>query len=232
MNNRFVAYYRVSTKKQGASGLGLEAQRADVGTFTGRSGGEVLREFVEVESGKNNTRPQLEAAMAFARRSKATLLVAKLDRLSRNVAFLATLMDSGLDFVAVDNPHANRFTVHILAAVAEHEREMIAKRTKAALGAAKARGAKLGSARPGHWKGREKARLAGALKGARRAAQVNRETAAKAYADVRPLMESLRAEGKTFRAIAAELNAQGIPTRRGKAWGPSQIKAILEREKA
>lgn len=230
MSNRFVAYYRVSTKKQGASGLGLEAQRADLVTFIERTGGEVAKEFTEVESGKNNDRPQLEAAIAFARRSKATLLVAKLDRLSRNLAFLASLMESGLDFIAVDNPHANRFTVHILAAVAEHERELISKRTKAALGAAKARGAKLGSARPGHWRGREAKRLQGALKGAKRAGEAHRVNADRAYADVLPIIQELHGEGKSLRAIAAELNAQGIPTRRCRTWGPAQVLNVLKRE--
>jgi DNA invertase Pin-like site-specific DNA recombinase len=230
MSNRFVAYYRVSTKKQGASGLGLDAQRADLAAFVERTGGAVAKEFIEVESGKNNERPQLQSAIAFARRSKATLLVAKLDRLSRNVAFLANLMDSNLDFIAVDNPHANRFTVHILAAVAEHERELIAKRTKAALGAAKARGVKLGSARPGHWRGREAKRLEGAKLGAKRAAKAHRENARNAYTDVAPLIREMHAAGKSLRQIAAALNEQGIPTRRGKTWGAAQVRNVLIRE--
>jgi len=132
---RYIVYYRVSTKAQGHSGLGLEAQKATVEQFLSSSGGALLREFVEVESGNRADRQELRSAIAFARRCQATLLVAKLDRLARNVAFLATMMESGVDFVACDNPHANRFTVHILSAVAEYEREMISKRTTEALAA-------------------------------------------------------------------------------------------------
>lgn len=230
MSSRFITYYRVSTKKQESSGLGLDAQRSEVANFIERNGGEVVKEFTEVESGKNNDRPQLQAAVAYARRSKATLLVAKLDRLSRNVSFLANLMDSNIDFIAADNPHANRFTIHILAAVAEHERDLIAKRTKAALQAAKARGAKLGSSRPNHWKGREDKRLEGSIKGAKRAGEVHRENARNAYADVLPLIREMRGERKSLRAIARALNEQGIPTRRGKSWGPAQILNVLKVE--
>lgn len=228
MGQSFVAYYRVSTKKQGQSGLGLEAQKADVALFVERAGGgSIAREFVEVESGKRADRPELTSAIAYARRAKATLLVAKLDRLARNVAFLATLMESGLEFVAVDNPHANRFTIHILAAVAEHEREMIAKRTKAALAAAKARGVALGSARPGHWAGHEESRLAGAKKGAKAAGKAHREKARKAYSDVLPLVAELQAASKSLRQIAEDLNEQGIPTRRGAKWTATQVSRLL-----
>lgn len=230
MSARFVSYLRVSTRKQEASGLGLEAQRADVAAFVSRTGGEAVREFVEVESGKANDRKELAAALAFARRSKATLLVAKLDRLSRNVAFLATLMESGVDFIACDNPHANRLTLHILGSMAEHEREMISKRTKDALAAAKARGAKLGSAREGHWEGREAARIEGAHKGGERAAEVHRKRAREAYGDVLPLMREMREGGASLRKIAERLNGDGIPTRRGKAWTAMQVKNVLDRE--
>src|SRR2546428_4213436 len=141
---KFVAYFRVSTDKQGKSGLGLEAQREAVLTYLDGGRWSLVQEFVEVESGKRNDRPELTAALAACKKHKAKLVIAKLDRLSRNLAFIATLMDSGVEFVAVDNPHANRLTLHILAAVAEHERHMIADRTKAALQAAKARGIRLG----------------------------------------------------------------------------------------
>ena len=150
----FVAYYRVSTERQGRSGLGLEGQRAAVAAYAKQVGATMLAEYTEVESGKRADRPELAKALPHAKRSKATLLVAKLDRLARNVAFLSAVMDSGVDFIACDNPHANRLTIHILAAVAEDEARRISDRTKAALGAAKARGTKLGSARPGHWHGR------------------------------------------------------------------------------
>ena len=142
MSGQFAAYYRVSTDRQGRSGLGLEAQQAAVRGYLGKS--TPIGEFTEIETGKRNDRPQLELALALCRKRKARLVIAKLDRLSRNLAFIAALMDSGVEFVAVDNPHATRLTLHILAAVAEHEREMIAQRTKAALQAAKARGVRLG----------------------------------------------------------------------------------------
>jgi DNA invertase Pin-like site-specific DNA recombinase len=142
---RFVAYYRVSTDRQGKSGLGLEAQQRAVMDYLNGGAWELVAEFTEVESGKRSDRPALAQALEACRRYKAKLVIAKLDRLSRNLAFIATLMDSGVEFVAVDNPHANKLTVHILAAVAEHEREMISERTKAALKAAKARGKRLGN---------------------------------------------------------------------------------------
>src|ERR1700732_1524835 len=140
----FIAYYRVSTGRQGASGLGLEAQRAAVYRHIGA--GQLAAEYTEVESGKKHTnRPQLLTALQECRRKKATLVIAKLDRLGRNVAFISALMESGADFVCCDNPHANRLMLHMLAAFAAHEREQISQRTKAALAAAKARGVKLGN---------------------------------------------------------------------------------------
>src|SRR4051812_22591418 len=145
---KLVAYYRVSTKGQGESGLGLEGQTAAVAAFARGRGAEIVRTFQEVETGKRSDRPELIKALAHARRTRATLVIAKLDRLARNVAFPANLMDSGVDFVACDNPHANRLTIHILAAVAENEARMISERTKAALAAYKARGGVLGAARP------------------------------------------------------------------------------------
>src|ERR1700692_210623 len=144
---RFVAYYRVSTAQPGSSGLGLEAQHAAVARHIAGAGGELVGEFQEIESGKKNDRPEIAAALAACRVQRATLVIAKLDRLARNVAFISNLMESGVEFVAVDMPQANRFVVHILAAVAEHEAEAISKRTKAALAAAKARGTQLGGRR-------------------------------------------------------------------------------------
>ena len=138
---RFVAYYRVSTDRQGRSGLGLESQRADVLDFINGGAANLIAEFTEVESGKRNDRPELEKALALCRKEKAKLVIAKLDRLARNVAFISNLMESGVDFVAVDMPDANRLTVHILAAVAEHERELISERTRSALKAAPTWGA-------------------------------------------------------------------------------------------
>src|SRR5262245_56388750 len=144
---KFIAYFRVSTDRQGKSGLGLEAQREAVLNYLNGGSWTMVAEFTEVEGGKHADRPQLAAALAACEKQKAKLVIAKLDRLSRNLAFIATLMDSGVEFVAVDNPHANKLTIHILAAVAQHEREMIAQRTREALAAAKARGVKLGNPR-------------------------------------------------------------------------------------
>jgi DNA invertase Pin-like site-specific DNA recombinase len=144
---KFIAYFRVSTDKQGKSGLGLEAQRKAVLDYLNGGSWELVQEFVEVESGKHSDRQQLAAALAACKKHRAKLVIAKLDRLSRNLAFIAALMESGVEFVAVDNPHANKLTIHILAAVAQHEREMISERTKAALAAAKARGQRLGNPR-------------------------------------------------------------------------------------
>ena len=141
----FVAHLRVSTVRQGESGLGLEAQRVAVEAFARQHSGTIAASFVEVETGKRSDRPELANALEAARKGKATLLIAKLDRLARNVAFIANLMDAGVDFLACDQPFASRLTLHILAAVAEDEARRISERTKAALQAAKARGRKLGS---------------------------------------------------------------------------------------
>src|SRR6202045_4658165 len=142
---KFVAYFRVSTERQGKSGLGLEAQRESVMNYLDGGRWTLVAEFTEIESGKRNDRPELERTLAACKKQKAKLVIAKLDRLSRNLAFIATLTDSGVEFVAVDNPHANKLTIHILAAVAQHEREIISARTSAALKAAKARGKLLGN---------------------------------------------------------------------------------------
>lgn len=226
---RIVAYYRVSTKKQGVSGLGLEGQKAAVAELAKRRGAKVLSEYTEIESGKRKDRPELAKALAHARRSKATLVVAKLDRLARNVAFLSALMESNADFVACDMEHANRLTIHILAAVAEAEAKAISERTKAALAAAKARGTKLGSSRPGHWDGREHARLRGAKQGSVVAKKVRSEAADEAYADLYDRLNELRAEGQTLRQIANDLNLEGHTTRRGKPWNPTQVLRVLQR---
>ena len=145
MTRAFVAYYRVSTEKQSQSGLGLDAQRAAVELHARSVGAEVIAEFQDMESGRKADRTGLAAALALCRTRRATLLIAKLDRLARSVAFISNLMEGGVDFVAADMPSVNRLTVHVLAAVAEHEREMISQRTKASLAAAKVRGTRLGN---------------------------------------------------------------------------------------
>lgn len=226
---KIIPYYRVSTAKQGKSGLGLEGQQAAVTAFVAQRGCEVLATYQEVESGKNSDRPALAKAVAHAKRSKATLVVAKLDRLARNVAFLSRLMESGIDFIAIDVEHANRLTIHILAAVAEGEAKAISDRTKAALAAAKARGTKLGSARPGHWDGREDARAAGGAKGLAKAAVVRSQAAREAYSDLLPLMQDMKKAGSSLRAIADRLNSEGHTTRRGSAWNQVQVKRVLGR---
>ena len=229
MTNRVVAYYRVSTKRQGESGLGLEGQQTAVQELARRAGSELVTSYTEVESGKRSDRVELAKAIAHAKRSKATLVVAKLDRLARNVAFTSALMESGVDFVACDQPHANRLTIHILAAVAEHEAEMISQRTKAALSAAKVRGVKLGSARDGHWDGREDRRRAGAKAGAIAATEARKRLADEAYADLIDDLTAMRNDGLSFRAIADQLNGQGHTTRRGKPWNPMQVRNVLLR---
>ena len=227
-----IAYYRVSTKQQGESGLGLEGQEAAVQSYARQTGATIKASYVEVESGKVADRPQLAKALAHARRNKATLVVAKLDRLSRNVEFLARVMNSAVEFVACDNPAANRLTLHILAAVAETEAKAISDRTKAALAAAKARATLLGSARPGHWDGREDARQAGLAKARGIAVKVRQDKAAEAYTDLLPSVSALKAEGLSLRAIAERLNAEGHTTRRGRPWNPVQVSRVLERAEA
>ena len=226
---RTIAYIRVSTKAQKASGLGLEAQRQAVESFTRQRRAEIIAEYREVETGKRKDRPELARALAHARRSKATLVVAKLDRLARNVAFTSALMESNVDFVCCDNPHANKLTIHILAAVAEHEAEAISQRTKAALAAAKARGVKLGSARPGHWDGRQDRRLAGTKAAAKAAGLAHIQAADEAYADLFPVVHKLRAKGLTLKQIAERLNRMGHTTRRGKSWTATQVRRVLRR---
>jgi DNA invertase Pin-like site-specific DNA recombinase len=232
MAAELIAYCRVSTKQQGLTGLGMEAQRDAVESYARQHGARVAALYVEVESGKRADRPELAKALAHAKRSKATLCVAKLDRLARNVEFLARVMNSGCDFAAADMPAANRFMLHVMAAVAEHEAKAISDRTKAALQAAKARGALLGSARPGHWEGREKARQQGAKRGAVVSAEVRSMAAVEAYSDLRPMMQEQRAGGASLQAIADKLTADGHTTRRGKPWNAVQVSRVLERTEA
>ncbi len=228
-SKKMVAYYRVSTKQQGRSGLGLDGQRAAVVDYAARNGATILGEYVEVETGKAKDRPQLLKAIAHSKRSKARLVVAKLDRLARNVAFTSALMESGVDFVACDNPHANKFTIHILAAVAEHEAEQISQRTIAALQAAKRRGVKLGSTRPGHWLGREDKRLAGLALARAAAARAHGQAFVAEYSDLFAVVQELRAAGRSLREIARELNRSGHSTRRGMAWNAMQVARVLKR---
>jgi len=221
-NGKFISYLRVSTARQGASGLGLEAQREAVSRYLNGGKWQLVQEVMEVESGKRNDRPAIAEALRLCRLHKATLVIAKLDRLARNVHFISSLMESGVDFTACDFPEANRLTVHILAAVAEHEATMISARTKAALEAAKARGVVLGGQR-----GSVERMAIMAAKGTRASAVVRKESATKRRNDLLPVIKELRAKGaKSLRAIAEGLNDAGLTTARGGVWTATQISRL------
>ncbi|WP_375436399.1 recombinase family protein [uncultured Hymenobacter sp.] len=212
---KFVAYYRVSTARQGASGLGLEAQRATVQAFA--KDAFILREFVEVESGKRNHRPQLRDAIAQAKAVGATLLIAKLDRLSRNAGFIFALRDSGVDFTCCDMPDANTLTVGIFAVLAQHERETISKRTKEALKAKKARGAQLGSP----------ANLTDLARHNSIAVRQQKRRALLATRYALSLITVLHQQGQSYSSIARQLNAEGFLTAQGKAYSHTQVCRLL-----
>ena len=218
---KFVTYLRVSTERQGQSGLGLEAQRAAVAAHVfGR--GEVVAEYVEVESGKVAVRPELEKALAEAKREGAILLIAKLDRLSRNVAFIANLLESGVEVAAADMPEANRFVLHIMAAVAEQEGRAISERTKAALAAAKARGVKLGWSIP--------SRAGQQQEAAQKGAEQIKAAADQFAANIMPVISQIKATGTTsLRGIAGQLNQRGLKTARGGAWYAGTVRNVLAR---
>ena len=220
---KVVSYFRVSTTAQGRSGLGLEAQRAAVEQFSLRRSCEPVGEFVEIESGKNDARPELARALHLAKITGATLVVAKLNRLSRNVAFLAALQDSGARFVAADMPEANELTIHIMAAVAQAERKVISQRTKEALAIAKARGVKLGNPNGA-------SALRRAAKGNAASVDAIKEGTDRFASDLAPILIDIQAAGnRSLRAIAAELNRRGIVTRRGGTWHPATVRILLTR---
>jgi DNA invertase Pin-like site-specific DNA recombinase len=221
-NGNFIAYYRVSTARQGRSGLGLAAQRTAVEDYLNGGRWKLCAEFTEVESGKRSDRPELAKALAACRLHRATLVLAKIDRLARNVAFVANLMESGVDFVAVDMPTANRLTVHILAAMAEHEAAAISARTKAALAAAKARGVKLGG---------DRGNLpAVAKKGAKASVRSRQARADERARDLAATVEELRQDGRnSLRQIAAGLNEREITAPRGGEWQVGQVADLLRR---
>lgn len=224
-----IQYRRVSTKQQGESGLGLEGQEAALRAFTAANHATVVATYTEVETGTDDDRPELAKAMAHAKRSKATLVVAKMDRLSRSATFLSSLLDSGVKFLAVDNPCANELTVRILACVAQEEAKAISERTKAALAAYKARGGLLGSAREGHWEGKEEVRLNALVKAREVSSKVISREARAAFSDLLPMMMEMRSSGATLQEIADRLNSEGQTTRRGKEWSATQVKRVLER---
>ena len=219
---RFISYLRVSTKRQGRSGLGLEAQRDSVLGFLNGGRWKLITEFKEVESGKVNERPELQKALASCRIHRATLLIAKLDRLSRDAHFLLGLEKAGVDFIACDMPQANKFTVGIMALVAQQEREAISARTKAALAAAKRRGVKLGGDRGNI--------LEIARKGREVSALTRCTEATKRAKDVLPIIEQARREGAiSLRQIANYLNEHNIPTVRDGQWSAVQVQRVLNR---
>jgi DNA invertase Pin-like site-specific DNA recombinase len=219
-SGKFISYLRVSTQRQGKSGLGLEAQREAVSAYLNGGNWTLVEEVLEIESGKRSDRPELARALSLCRIHGARLLVAKLDRLARNVAFISTLMESGVDFEAVDLPQANKLTIHVMAAMAEYEASAISNRTKSALAAAKARGTKLGGLRKNSGKIHRKGCSASAI--------VRQENASRRAADLMPLLESIRSKGNpSLRRIAAELNQQGVPTARGGEWSAVQVQRLL-----
>jgi DNA invertase Pin-like site-specific DNA recombinase len=217
---QYIAYYRVSTARQGKSGLGLEAQRQAVQEHLNGGNWRLVGEFTEVESGKRSDRPKLAEALKECRLRGAKLIIAKLDRLARNVAFISNLMESQVEFEAVDFPQANRLTIHIMAAIAEHEAKMISERTRAALAAAKGRGKRLGG-----FRGR-----VGTAADCAKARHARSDNANARAADLAPVIEDIKARGaKSLRSIAKQLNERGISAPRGGEWSAAQVRVAIAR---
>jgi DNA invertase Pin-like site-specific DNA recombinase len=217
MADNFVTYFRVSTARQGISGLGLDAQRLTVTQYLSGATRTVLAEFLEVETGKGanalDRRPELRKALELCRKSGATLLIAKLDRLSRSVNFVSGLMESKVKFVACDLPEANQLTIHIMAAFAEHEARRISERTRDALAAAKARGVVLGATGPANLKRHTQ----------------ERQAAAKTFqARLKPVLDGFIGQGLSRRAMVEQLNALGIAAPRGGAWSLGQVQRVVQ----
>ena len=219
----FVSYLRVSTQKQGQSGLGLEAQRKAVSDYLNYGDWNVIEELVEIESGKNNRRPKLMEAIDLCKASGATLLVAKIDRLARDAAFLLNLKDAGIEFIAADMPEANRLTIGIMALVAEQEREIISKRTKDALAAAKAKGVQLGAYRDGKFVGR-----IGTTEDAKRASDARTALYRSRSVEKWPMLQKVDPEGTlSLRSVADSLNLMNVPTVSGKgSWSANSVKRL------
>lgn len=215
---KFVTYFRVSTQKQGRSGLGLEAQEQAVGSYLDRIGGETLCSFTDVESGKRDNRPQLDKAITRCRLTGATLLIAKLDRLSRNKAFLFKMMDSKIQFICADMPEANELTISFMALIADYEGKAISERTKAALAAAKARGVKLGNVRNLTNRDTEKARTA------------KIDAANARNSEILSVIDDMVAEygPQSLRGMAGLLNNAGYTTTRGNCWQSTSVKRVID----
>lgn len=206
----FIVYLRVSTQRQGQSGLGIEAQREAVEQYAARVSEPILATYTEIESGAHKHRPELAAALRECRRTKSVLLIARLDRLSRSLSFIAQLLEAGVEIRAADMPEANRMMLQMLAVFAEHERRLISDRTKAALAAAKARGVKLGS------NGRQLARK-------------HQDEAAAFAQSIAPIILPIAGQNVSLRGIAEELNAMGLASREGERWHPGSVARVLSR---
>jgi DNA invertase Pin-like site-specific DNA recombinase len=221
---KIVAYYRVSTKKQITS---FDVQRETIEQFAGAHNANLIASYREVESGRKRNRPQLLKALEHAKYSGAKLVVAKLDRLARDVNFMSSLMEAGVDFAICDFPEATPLLIHLLAAIAEYEAKLIRDRTRDALRQRKRDGILLGSHRPEHWKLREDRRLAGAAKGNQRSAAVRSARANERLQFFRAKIVELQQNGKSYEEIAYELNSQSFTTPRGKRFTKSTISKIL-----
>lgn len=225
MNQKFVTYYRVSTDKQGRSGLGLEAQKKTVLDFIDGNKSEIVGEYVEIESGKRDDRPELQKAIRTCKLKKARLIVSKLDRLSRDLHFITELQRSGVQFTIAEMPEATELTVHIYAAMGQHERKEIGRRTKAALQAAKARGVKLGN--PCILRGER-------IPGSGNTTNANQIRISKADEFAQDIAEIIKEEivpGQSLREIANDLNNMGYRTTRNKEWLATSVKRIIDRTK-
>jgi DNA invertase Pin-like site-specific DNA recombinase len=217
---QFITYYRVSTQRQGASGLGLEAQRQTVEQYLAKSAGTALASFTEVETGKGSNalekRPQLRLALETCKKTGATLLIAKLDRLARNVHFVSGLLETGVDFVAADMPNANKVMIQMYSVMAEWERDQISERTKAALAAAKARGVVLGATGASNLK----------------SCNDQRQHKAREFRDrLRPVLDGMAAQGLSRRAIVGRLNELAIKAPMGGIWSLSQVQRTFRKIK-
>jgi DNA invertase Pin-like site-specific DNA recombinase len=214
VTRKAIAYYRVSTSEQERSGLGLDAQKQAVSAYIAGAGLELVADYEEIESGKRNDRPALHQAIGHAKRCRGVLVIAKLDRLSRSVAFVSSLMEAGVQFVAADQPAANELTIHILAAVAQAERKAIGERTRAALAAVRARGTRLGN--PKLSEARSKAVIA--VKAGR----------ARFISNTWPIIRDLQRSGcETLQSVADALNTRGIKTARRGTWTATAVRRVL-----
>lgn len=222
---KFISYRRVSTQEQADSRLGLEAQGLAIAHHVASCAGSVIAELVDVASGNDDDRPQFLRAVELAKRTGASIVVAKLDRLSRAIAVIAGLMRDGVKFTAADRPNASELELHLIAMLAQEERRLIAKRTEEALRALAARGVLLGSRRPGHWDGREDRREAGQRRATEKIAKLRRAVSAPVYAEARAVMDSM--PGASLRTIAAELDRRGILTPRGSTWTATAVRRAM-----